>query len=198
MADEDLSLDDATDETTEGTEDGESKGSKKKLIIIAAAAAVLLIGGGIAAYFLIFSESDESTDTVAESEITEVDADADAEEEAPAPVVELPKKGEVIYISVPDPFLVNIKSGKRTRMMQIKVQFMVRSKEAEDLVNQHMPLVRNNMLDFFSLADAKEVQTREGRNALKNGALATAQKVMKEQAGFDAIEMVLFTGFVVQ
>ena len=61
-----------------------------------------------------------------------------------------------------------------------------------------MHLIRNNMLDFFSLADADEVRTRDGRNILKQGALETAQKVMTEQVGYDAIEMVLFTGFVVQ
>ena len=195
MAEEDLSLDDTKEESE--NEEGESTGSKKKLIIIAAAAAVLLIGGGAAAYFLLMGDSDESANPVAESEITEVEGDAE-ETAKPAEVVPPPPKGDAIYVSVPEPFLVNIKSGKRTRMMQIKIQFMVRSKEAEDAVKLHMPLIRNNMLDFFSTADANEVRTREGRDALKDGALETAKKVVKEQVGFDAIEMVLFTGFVVQ
>ena len=191
MAEEDLSLDDTKEESE--NEEGESTGSKKKLIIIAAAAAVLLIGGGAAAYFLLMGDSDESANPVAESEITEVEGDAE-EAVKPAEVVPPPPKGDAIYVSVPEPFLVNIKSGKRTRMMQIKIQFMVRSKEAEDAVKLHMPLIRNNMLDFFSTADANEVRTREGRDALKDGALETAKKVVKEQVGFDAIEMVLFTG----
>jgi len=195
MAEEDLSLDDPKEESE--NEEGESTGSKKKLIIIAAAAAVLLIGGGAAAYFLLMGDSDESANPVAESEITEVEGDVE-EAVKPAEVVPPPPKGDAIYVSVPEPFLVNIKSGKRTRMMQIKIQFMVRSKEAEDAVKTHMPLIRNNMLDFFSTADANEVRTREGRDALKDGALKTAKKVIKEQVGFDAIEMVLFTGFVVQ
>jgi len=196
MAEEDLSLDDPKEESE--SEEGESTGSKKKLIIIiAAAVAVLLIGGGAAAYFLLGSDSEEGT-PVAESEISETDGESEEAEPKVAEVVPEPPKGDAIYISVAEPFLVNIKSGKRTRMMQIKAQFMVRSKEAEDAVKLHMPLIRNNMLDFFSMADAKEVQSREGRNKLKDGALATAQKVIKEQAGFEAIEMVLFTGFVVQ
>ena len=83
-------------------------------------------------------------------------------------------------------------------MMQIKIQFMVRSKEAEDAVQLHMPLIRNNLLDFFSTADAKVVATKEGRSALKDRALKTAQQVVKEQVGFDAVEIILFTGFVIQ
>ncbi|RLA03754.1 MAG: flagellar basal body-associated protein FliL [Gammaproteobacteria bacterium] len=201
MADEDLSLDDVDEEATEGTE-GEAAGSKKKLIIIIAAAVVgVLLIGGVAAYFM-FSGSEEPT----EAEITEVEgsteesAAGESVKEAPAETkkVEQPPKGDAIYISVPDPFLVNIKSGKRTRMMQIKIQFMVRSNEAEDMVKLHMPLIRNDLLDYFSLADATEVQTREGRNALKDGSLTVAQEVMKAQVGYEAIEMVLYTGFVVQ
>ncbi|MCP3674647.1 MAG: flagellar basal body-associated protein FliL [Gammaproteobacteria bacterium] len=197
MAEEDLSLEDPKEESE--NEKGESTGSKKKLIIIAAAAAtVLLIAGGAAAYFLFMGDDAINPNPVAESEITEVDGES---EEAAKPIEVVPPpppKGDAIYISVPEPFLVNIKSGKRTRMMQIKIQFMVRSKDAEKAVKLHMPLIRNNILDFFSTADANEVRTKEGRDALKDGAFEAAKKVVKEQVGFDAIEMVLFTGFVVQ
>ncbi|PCJ49987.1 MAG: flagellar basal body-associated protein FliL [Gammaproteobacteria bacterium] len=197
MADEDLSLDDKDEDATEGSEENASSGGKKKLIIIIAVAVVLLIGGGAAAYFLIFAESDEATTPITEVDGISEEGVAKAVDKPPKKIV-VPDKGEAIYISIPDPFLVNIKSGKRSRMMQIKVQFLVRSNEAEDLVKQHMPLIRNDMLDFFSLADADEVRTREGRNALKQGALETAQQVMKDQVGYEAIELVLFTGFVVQ
>ena len=142
------------------------------------------------------AESDEPATLITEVDGT-AEEGAEVVEQPPVKVI-VPKNGEAIYISIADPFLVNITSGKRSRMMQIKVQFLVRSKEAEDMVKQHMPLIRNDMLDFFSLADADEVRTRDGRNILKKGALETAQKVMTEQVGYNAIEMVLFTGFVVQ
>lgn len=199
MAEEDLSL----EEPKEGddAEEGEGAGGllgNKKLIIIIAAAAVLLIGGGAAAYFLLAGGSDEETDST-DLEITEVkEGEETADSEPVAKAVPEPEKGEAIYIGVAEPFLVNIKSGKRTRMMQIKIQFMVRSKEAEDAVKLHMPLIRNNLLDFFSTADAKEVTTREGRSALKDGALKVAREVVKEQVGFEAVELILFTGFVIQ
>ncbi len=197
MADEDLSLEDPKEEAE--SEEGEALDGKKKLIIIIAAAVIVLLIGGAAAYFFLADDSEDGRDPVADSDITEVsDGDEASEEVKPVKAVPAPKKGETIYISVPDPFLVNIKSGKRSKMMQIKIQFMVRSKEAEDAVKLHMPLLRNNLLDYFSLADANEVSTREGRSALKNGALKTARQVIKEQVGFDAIEMILFTGFVVQ
>lgn len=201
MADEDLSLDDVKDETKDASEEGESSGgSKKKLIIIIAASVVSLIVVAVAVYFLVFAGSEEETVPVTESEVTASDdgATETETEEVVDDIKALPKKGKAIYISVPDPFLVNIKSGKRTRMLQIKIQFLVRSIRAEDLVKQHLPLIRNDLLDFFSLADADEVRTREGRNALKEGALSISKKVMEDQTGLEAIEMVLFTGFVVQ
>jgi len=201
MAEEDLSLDD-TDLSTEdsmGTSvDGTSGGSKKRLIIIAiAAAAVLLIGGGVAAYFLLSGDDSENAAPVTELTSTQTEGEAEVVEK-PAEVVPERPKGDVVYVNDPDPYLVNIKSGKKSRMMQIKMQFLVRSNDAEDTVKKYLPLIRNNMLDFLSLANADEVNTREGRSALKEGALLTAQETIKEQSGLEVIEMVLFTGFVVQ
>ena len=178
MAEEDLSL----EEPKEESEEGEAKGGNKKLLIIGGAVALVLIIGGAVAFFMMGDDAAEGDAAVATPEVVEV----------------IDEKGDAIYVSIHEPFLVNVKAGNRTRMMQIKVQFMVRSEKAEEAVMLHMPLIRNNMLDYFSLADAEEVRTREGRNALKDGALKTAQKVLKDQAGFEAIEMVLFTGFVVQ
>ena len=180
MAEEDLSLEDPKEESEEGETEGQ--GSNKKLFIIGGAVGLVLIIGALAAFFMMGDDTQDVETTDGEPTVVDV----------------VEEKGEAIYVSIHEPFLVNIKAGKRTRMMQIKVQFMVRSQQAEEAVMQHLPLIRNNMLDYFSLADAEEVRTREGRNALKDGALMTAQKVLKDQAGFEAIEMVLFTGFVVQ
>lgn len=202
MAEEDLTLDDPKDGDGETPE--KSGLSKKMIIIIAASGLLLLIAIGVTAWLLLGSD-DEAVDTqqAVEEQLSEVPGTADEQQakdadDAPARKVPPPPKSDVIYVSIPDPFLVNITSGKRSRMMQIKVQLMVHSLQAEDAVKLHMPLLRNNLLDFFSTADAEEVRTREGRQALKEGAFKTAQEVMVEHAGFEAIEMLLFTGFVVQ
>lgn len=201
MANEDLSLEEPKEDDEENSESSGGL-SKKLIIIIAAVAVVVLVGGGLAAYFLL--GSDDEAETSDGAEVSETVSEDGSGDEAPADVDEAkkktppPPKGDVIYVKVSDPFLVNVVSGKRTRMMQIKAQFMVHSTEAEEAVNLHMPLIRNDLLDYFSTADADEVRTREGLKALKNGALQVAQQVMKEQVGYEAIEMILFTGFVVQ
>ena len=183
MADEDLSLDDPKDDA-----EGEAGGGKSKLIIIIAIAAVLVIGGGAAAFFLL-SGSDDEGQAVTE---TEDGASGNA-----GSVVE-PPKGDAIYVTIPDPFRVNIQGGKKGRLMEVRVVLMVRSKEAEDAVKRHIPLMRNNLLDFYSLANAETVLTEEGREALKAGSLERVRQVMQEQVGYDAVEKVLFTGFAVQ
>ena len=193
MAEEDLSLEEPKEGDGEATEG--SDGNKKLIIIIAAVVAVLLIAGGAAAFLLLGGDEEEGAQAV----VTEVAEGAEGEAAQPdEKKVPAPPKGDAIYVSMPDPLLVNITAGKRTRMMQVKVNFMVRSPEAEDALKLHMPLVRNNLLDLFSTADAEEVRTREGRNKLKDEAFAAAQQVIVEQAGFEAIEMLLFTDFVVQ
>ncbi len=201
MAEEDLSLDEPQDDDESA---GEGKGSNKMLfIIIAVLAAIVLIGGGLTAYFLLTADDEEPqavVTEVADGEQGPDDAGAETTESTQEAVKKIPPppKGDVIYVVMPDPLLVNITAGKRTRMMQVRVNFMVHSKQAEDALKLHMPLVRNNLLDFFSTADAEEVRTREGRNKLKDEAFAIAQEVMLQQAGFEAIEMLLFTDFVVQ
>jgi flagellar FliL protein len=202
MAEEDLSL----EEPKEGDGDAtESSGSNKKLIIIIAVlATVIVLGGAVAAWLLLGSDDEAEATTQEQTELVDADMGADDNAEAgdasepETKKIAPPPKGEAIYVGIPDPFLVNIQSGKRSRMMQVRVQLMVRSEEAEDAVKLHMPLIRNNLLDFFSTADGEVVSTREGRKELKDEAFKVAQEVVLEQAGFEAIEMLLFTGFVIQ
>ena len=201
MAEEDLSLDEPTEGDEESTEG--SGGNKKLIIIIAVLVTVILLGVGAAAYFLLAGDDVPNQSEVV-TEVTEGEEGASSEgsvdesEQQAKSKLQPPPKGDVIYVTMPDPLLVNITSGKRTRMMQVRINFMVRSQEAEDALKLHMPLVRNNLLDFLSTADAEEVRTREGRNKLKDEAFDISQEVMMQQAGFEAIEMLLFTDFVVQ
>ena len=196
MAEEDLSLEepkDGDDEATEG-----SGGKKKLIIIIAAVVIVLLIGGGIAAYLLLGDDEQAAETVVTEVADGEEGTAEEAGEGADANRVAAPPQGDAVYVSMPDPLLVNITAGKRNRMMQIKISFLVRSPEAQDALKLHMPLVRNSLLDLFSTTDAEEVRTREGRNKLKEEALTVAQQVLLEQVGFEPIDRLLFTDFVVQ
>jgi flagellar FliL protein len=101
-------------------------------------------------------------------------------------------------VEVPEAILAQIPDGRKTRMVQVRVTLVVRSPEAEDMVKKHMPLIRNNLLEFLTRTGAKALRTPEGREAMKQGALEEVQKLMKEQSGQTLVDRVLFPSFVMQ
>jgi len=174
MANEDKDLDPEKGGEEEGAE--ASGGSKKLIIIIAA---VVLIGGGAAAFFLMGGDDAELDEEVAEEEA----------------VVE---KGPAIYIGVPNAITANLPGAKKSRTVQVKMSFLVRSGEAKDSVKQHMPQLKNDMLMLLSQQTADELKLPEGRKKLQQQALDTVQKSLTDLVGEPTVEKVLFVSFVMQ
>ena len=105
-----------------------------------------------------------------------------------------------IYHALEPAFVVNFKERGRTRYLQIEIQVMTRDPEVIPLLDQHMPLIRNNLLLLFSGQDAEKLHSAEGKEALRTTALEEVQKVLMEQMGTEepAIEALYFTSFVTQ
>ena len=167
-------------------EEGGKKKGKMMLIIIVA---VVLLGGGAAAYFLLFSGSDEP----AAEQLAE--ADAQAAQAAPSTKAEV---GTALYVAMPRPFVFNVPGSGRDRLVQIKVQLLVRGSDNEELAKTHIPLIEGTLLQVFSSANADDLVTEAGKIELREQAVNEVQKVLKDIAGHDVVERVLFTGFVMQ
>ncbi len=163
-------------------EDGAATGGKGKLLIIIGA--VLLLAGGGAAFFLLGDDVE--------------DGDATEEVATESEEVVTEGKGEAIYIAVPNGIVAQLPSGKRMTTLQVQLDMRVRSPEAADMVTKHMPLIENDLLMFFSSADAEEIKTVAGKNKLREGALKTIQDIMTKETGKPMVEIVLFSGFVMQ
>ena len=89
--------------------------NKSKLIIIIAA--VLVIVGGVAGYFLL-SGDDEALETLTDDSASGELAAASSSSSATI--------GTALYISMPRPFVFNVPGASRDRIVQIKVQLLVR------------------------------------------------------------------------
>lgn len=163
----------------------EEGGKKKKMMLIIILAVVLLAGGGGAFFFL---SGDDSSD------MPEGDAMGmmDSEVEAPRPT------GRAAYVPMPRPFTFNVPGVGRDRLVQIKVQLMVRGVENEDEAKLHVPLIEGTLLKVFSSSNADDLVTEAGKAALKDQAIREVRAVMKDVAGREVVEQVLFTGFVMQ
>ncbi|MFQ3186309.1 flagellar basal body-associated FliL family protein [Marinomonas primoryensis] len=156
------------------TEDGKF-GSKKKLIIIGALLLVLLGGGGAAAYFFLFSGG----------------SDSDSAEAALA-------KEPSVYLALDPAFTIDLMVGGKQRYVQLNMSVKSRNVDQINAVTLHMPLIRNSLVLLFSSQSFDELQTAEGKVALKKAALGAINGILEQETGQDGIDGVLFTNFVMQ
>lgn len=158
--------------------------SKKKLFIFIGAGvfAALLIGAAL--WFFMGSSGDEAQSAPAEG----------AQTETPAVTGEAAMAS---YVPMPRPFLFNLPGPDRSRLVEIKVQLMVRG--ADDVLTQkHIPLIEDALLTTFSGADVQKLSTQAGKDELRQLALLSVQNTLQSVTGRKVVEKVLFTGFVMQ
>ena len=153
---------------------------KTKLIIIITVVVVLLGGAGAAAFFLLASPEES---VVAEGDEAAVEV---AVVKAPAQYVKL------------KPITVNFTEKKKQRFVQISPSLMTRDPEMVLAIEENIPLIENSLLMLFSSQEFAELKTRDGQVKLRELALAEVQKLMQDEVGKDAVERVLFTGFIIQ
>lgn len=155
------------------------KYNKKLLIIIVAALVLLLTAGGLA-YWLL--GSDESTSRA-----------PDAAGNSSAVVID-----PISYVNVVQPFVFNATGKQRDRVVQIKVQLMVRGMENEDYARYHSPLIESTLLSTFASVTVEQLRSMNGRVELRDQATADVQASLSQVVGKPVVERVLFTDFVIQ
>lgn len=165
----------------------EEGGKKSKLIIIIVAVVVLIAGGGAAYYFLM---GDDAPMPAVEGEMT-----VQGEEGVASALV---KTGTALYVAMPRPFVFNVPGSTRDRLVEIKVQLMMRGSDNEEQAKMHIPLIEGTLLKTFSTANADDLVTEAGKIAIRDSALKEVQKIMVNVSGNQTVEEVLFTGFVMQ
>lgn len=160
----------------------EEKGKgNKKIIIIAVVLVVLLLGAGGAFFFL---SGDDSAQQAGTEEV--VDASVQSEVQV------------AYYVAMPRPFVFNIIGLSRERLVQIKVQLMVRGDENEKLAKANIPLIESTLLQVFSATTEQQLATLEGKERLRSDSLESVVEVLTKYTGKGVIEKILFTGFVMQ
>ncbi|ALQ08955.1 MULTISPECIES: flagellar basal body-associated protein FliL [unclassified Pseudoalteromonas] len=162
--------------------------SKKKLIIIIVA--VVLVVGAAAGYFLMSGSDEVPAETLDEE--TAIAAEAPVASGSSASI------GSALYVAMPRPFVFNVPGSSRDRIVQIKVQLLVRGEVNEETAKKHIPLIEGTLLSVFSTTTADELSTSAGKETLRFSALEKVQTALAGVEGSKVIERVLFTGFVMQ
>lgn len=164
-----------------GNEEESGGGSNKKMIIIIAIVVILTIGLSVGVTIFLLN-SDDGGDS------------AGGEEEVAAEPVDLP----AIYFDIKPPFVVAINVDGKQRYLQIHMSVMGRQQSAFDVLDLHMPLIRNKLILFYSSQDFEYIQTNEGKEELRAKSKEMIQEILTQESEGDEIEQVLFTNFVMQ
>lgn len=155
--------------------------SKKLMIIIIAAILGLIIIGGVA-FFMLSGGNEQAVEEVQRQAAKEA----------------APEQGSAMYVTMPRPFTFNVPGTTRDRLVQIKVQLMVRGDNNHELAKRHIPLIEGTLLKAFSTTNADDLTTVAGKDALKLKAVKDVQTALTGITGAKIVEEVLFVGFVMQ
>lgn len=162
------------------------KGATKKKLLLIIGVVVLLAGGAVAYFFLLGADAPQDTAVIT------------AESGSGSGASGAAMQGTALYVQLPRPFVFNVAGASRDRLVQIRVQLMVRGDANQGLALRHIPLIEGTLLATFSAANADELITATGKEELKNKALIDLQNAMLDVVGSVVVAEVLFTGFVMQ
>jgi flagellar FliL protein len=156
-------------------------GSKLLIIILAVVLAAAGAGGGV--YFFTRPAADH----------------AEAKNEKGKKETKKEPKAPAVYVAFDPPFVVNFEAKGMMRFLQVSIEVMTRDPVMADMIKQHEPVLRNDLLLLLGNQTYETISTREGKEQLRKLALDAVAKVVSEEGG-DAkkVEQLYFTSFVMQ
>ncbi|MEN6586434.1 MAG: flagellar basal body-associated protein FliL [Sulfuricella sp.] len=150
------------------------KKGKGKLLIIIVAAVVLLGGGGGAAWYFLHGKK--------------------AGNEEQAKHVEPAKPPVFVKLEA---FTVNLTADGEDHYLQTDIELKVADAKVSDVIKEHMPEIRNNVLLLLSSKTAGALSSMEGKQKLSNEIKEQVNKVLHAKDA-DGVSGVFFTSFVIQ
>jgi len=103
-----------------------------------------------------------------------------------------------IYLPLKPAFGVNYGGKGHLRYLKTELSVRLASTDAANSVRHHMPYIRNNLVMLFARQTEETINSQDGREQLRQDALAEIRKVVKEEDALDGIIDVYFNTFIVQ
>ncbi len=140
--------------------------SKTNMLLIILIVVILLVGGGVAAVFLLSGDDSDS----------ETASDAQKSEEA-TPVA----AAHVIYSALRPTFVINFEDTAKARYVQLDLTVMAHEQHAIDLVQEHSPVIRNNIITILSGQKYEVLNTNAGKQKLRADLLESINKTIADE-----------------
>lgn len=166
----------------EAAPEGEAKPKSNKMMIIIVAVIALVVGGagaGVAVMMMGKKGGDKASSE-------------EHEEKSKKPK-------EANYFEMTPPFLVNYQWNGRAHYLQVTIALMTRDKDVLDLVREHTPVIRNNLMLLLAAQDFDGLRSIEGKESVRQLMFDEIQKILKEQQeDTEGLEQIYYTNFVMQ
>lgn len=150
-----------------------------KKIMIISAAVVLLAGGGAGAYYFTALGG-----TTGDDEVLDTNAIA---------VETIDEEKEALFHTIP-PLVVSSNYNGSLRYLQVKLSILTRNEETLEKLRANTPLIQNSLIMLLDTYKFTELDNAEGKEVLRAQVEEKVRSLIKDEA----VESVLFTGFVVQ
>lgn len=146
------------------------------VIVLCSVLAAGATGGGV--YFMTAKKSEAGT-----------------EQGEPQATVKLP----AIYSRFDPPFVVNFQNKGTMRFLQVSIEVLTRDPATAELLKQHDPKLRNDLLMLLGGQSLETLSSREGKEQLRTEALKAVAGVIAAEGGrAESVEQLYFTSFVMQ
>lgn len=152
--------------------------AKSKMLVLVLCSLLAAGAAGGAVYFMTASKGGEEL------------AAAEAK-----PVAKTP----AIYSKFDPPFVVNFENKGAMRFLQVSIEVMTRDTATADLLRQHDPKLRNDLLMLLGGQTFETLSSREGKEQLRAEALQAVAAIIAAEGGKpENVEQLYFTSFVMQ
>jgi flagellar FliL protein len=152
--------------------------AKKSPLLLILSAVIVLGGAGAAGWYFLLAPKAEST------------GEGEAHETG--------KHGDPLYFTLADNLVVNFRSPGGTRFLQVGIDLMTFDEDGLHALEKHAPVLRSGLILLLSDQSQETLLSREGKEALREEALAEIQHEMEELHGSAVVESLYFTSFVMQ
>ena len=108
-------------------------------------------------------------------------------------------KTPAIYSKFDPPFVVNFENKGMMRFLQVSIEVMTRDPATAELLKQHDPKLRNDLLMLLGGQTLETLSSREGKEQLRTQSLKAVADIIAAEGGkAESVEQLYFTSFVMQ
>lgn len=111
------------------------------------------------------------------------------------------KEGEapkVAYVNLVPALVGNYGAGPRLKVFKADIALRVSGSEAQERVEHHEPLIRNQLVMLFSQQTDESLGNVEAKEKLRQEALKQVQQILSQEEGKPLVDDLLFNNLIVQ